>query len=93
MVFPYNHIVKTTLNIQDELYRRAKSKAALMGIPLGRFLERSLERTLNEDPKNSSGSWSEWATRLPEVPQEDLEQLNAVIGAPDFRAIDKDMWE
>ena len=34
--------MKTTLNIRDDLYRKAKARAALRGTSLGRFLEESL---------------------------------------------------
>ena len=35
--------MKTTLNIRDELYRRAKAHAALQGKPLGKLMEETLE--------------------------------------------------
>ena len=56
--------MKTTLNVRDDLYRKAKARAALQGKSLSRFLEESLEKMLR-DSSNDPVSWSEWAESLP----------------------------
>jgi predicted transcriptional regulator len=38
--------MKTTLRLDDELYRRAKARAAARGISLTRFLEEAIEEHL-----------------------------------------------
>ncbi len=39
--------MQTTLRIDDEIYRRAKAKAAELGLSLTRFLEESVEERLS----------------------------------------------
>ena len=44
----YTPIVKTTLEIPDELYRAAKSRAAAQGIPMRQWVEAAFRRQLEE---------------------------------------------
>lgn len=83
--------MKTTLNVRDDLYRKAKARAALQGKTLGRFLEESLERMLQEG-SNDAGSWFEWAESLPGISEEAAQDLENVLAAPEFRTIDPEMW-
>jgi len=46
--------MKTTLNIRNDLFRQAQARAALLGQPLSRFMEISLERALREEDPDSS---------------------------------------
>ena len=82
--------MKTTLNVRDDLYRRAKAAAALQGKTLGRFLEESLERALSE---KKDGGWSEWAENLPKLSDTAVSELAAAFRESDFREIDADMWQ
>jgi len=91
MEIPYICLMKTTLNVRDDLYRRAKARAALQGKTLGRFLEESLERML-QDSSNDAGSWFEWAESLPAISEEAAQDLENALAAPDFRTIDPKMW-
>jgi hypothetical protein len=84
--------VKTTVNIRDDVLRRAKARAALLGQPLSRFLETSLEKALREHEPDGD-SWAQWATQLPALSQEACEDLSAAFRAPDFRSIDPEMWQ
>jgi hypothetical protein len=45
--------MKTTLEIPDRLFRRAKSEAAERGIPLRQFVTEAIEAKLN--PKGATG--------------------------------------
>ena len=83
--------MKTTLNVRDDLFRRAKARAALRGISLGRFLEESLERMLREGPQDS-GSWSEWARQLPSVSEAAAADLRAAVADGELRVVDPEMW-
>ncbi len=42
----YTSIVKTTLEIPDDLYRAAKSRAAEQGIPMRQWVEAAFRRQL-----------------------------------------------
>jgi hypothetical protein len=83
--------MKTTLTIRDDVIRRAKARAALVGKPLSRYVEESLTRTLEEDAPESQ-SWNEWILGLPEVPHAAVVELRETLNAEDFRTIDPEMW-
>ncbi|MDA0321313.1 MAG: hypothetical protein O2923_01145 [Verrucomicrobia bacterium] len=83
--------MKTTVNIRDDIFRRAKARAALLGQPLSRFMEESLERSLRtRDPDCSP--LAEWAAGLPAVAPDAIKDLEDALNAADFRAIDPEMW-
>ncbi|MBU8913335.1 MAG: hypothetical protein KOO61_04875 [Spirochaetales bacterium] len=84
--------MKTTLNVRDDLYRKAKARAALQGKTLGRFLEESLERMLRDNPPDIE-SWSEWAQNLPTLSRSAVRDLEQAVAAPNFRAVDPEMWQ
>ena len=74
------------------MFRRAKARAALKGQSLSQYLEESLEHSLkNEEPDSSS--WAEWFEALPLISAAAAKYLQSVIEAPDFREIDREMWE
>lgn len=83
--------MKTTLNVREDLYRRAKAQAALQGKTLSRFLEESLERMLLDSSDNSS--FAEWASDLPPLSEQAIKDLASAVAARDFRTIDPEMWE
>ena len=84
--------MKTTLNIRDGLYRKAKARAALRGMSLGRFLEESLERMLRNSP-DEEVSWSDWAAALPEISKKAAQDLINALDSPGFRLVEPEMWE
>jgi hypothetical protein len=84
--------MKTTVNIRDDIFRRAKARAALAGKPLSRYLEEALDRMLQEEEPDT-GSWAEWAEALPPVSATAVEDLEAVLKAADFRGVDAEMWQ
>ena len=84
--------MKTTLNVRDDLYRKAKAQAALQGKSLGRFLEESIERMLQEDAQKAA-SFSKWAENLPLLSRQAVQDLENAFAVPDFRIVDKEMWE
>jgi hypothetical protein len=52
--------MRTTLRIQDELYRRAKSRAAAGGRTVGEFIEDAIRDALDERPRQPA--------KLPDLP-------------------------
>lgn len=46
--------MKTTLELPDALFRRAKAEAATRGIPLKRFVQEALERQMARAPAAES---------------------------------------
>ena len=89
---PYICQMKTTLNVRDDLYRKAKAQAALQGKSLGRFLEESIERMLQEGTQKAV-SISNWAESLPYLSKQAAQDLENAFATPDFRIIDQDMWK
>ena len=92
MVNPYKWDMKTTVNIRDDIFRRAKARAALAGKPLSRYLEEALDRALQEEEPDTR-PWTEWAETLPPVSAAAVEDLEAALKAADFRTVDAEMWQ
>ena len=84
--------MKTTVNIRDDIFRRAKARAALAGKPLSRYLEDALDRALKED-ESDTRSWAEWAEALPSVSAAAAADLDAILSSADFRSVDPEMWQ
>lgn len=84
--------MKTTINIRDDIFRRAKARAALAGKSLSRYLEEALDRVLQEEEPDTR-SWVEWAENLPPVSATALEDMERVLERADFRAVDVEMWQ
>jgi hypothetical protein len=84
--------MKTTLNLRDDLVRRAKSRAALRGQPLARYVEEGLEQRVLEDEARSNTAES-WLTTLPDVPLEAAQELDQKFASEEFRQIDPEMWQ
>ncbi len=53
---PVGNAMKTTVEVPDELYRRAKAEAALRGCKLREFIEEGLRLALEEPRKTSMRS-------------------------------------
>ena len=52
--------MKTTLEIPDSVYRRAKAKAAERGQPLRAFVTEALQEKLSGRPASSAGDHAPW---------------------------------
>ncbi len=83
--------MKTTISIRDDLLRRLKARAALRGQPLSRYMEETLERSLQKEEEHSQ-SVAAWVEDLPPVSPEALEEFESVVASDDFRPIDPEMW-
>lgn len=70
--------MRTTIEIGDELMRRAKKKAADEGVPLRNVVEAALRRYLSERPA-ASGYKLKWTTEkgtlMPGVDLDDRDSL------------------
>ena len=84
--------MKTTINLQDDILRRAKARAALRGQPLAHYMEECLEQKLAHD-ESLDGSLKEWINSLPKVSPDAISDLEKNISGDDFRAIEDDMWK
>lgn len=83
--------MKTTLNLRDDLVRRAKARAALRGQPLARYIEEGIEHRLIAEESEPT-RLVDWLDTLPKVSATAVNELNAAIEASDFREIDDAMW-
>lgn len=81
--------MKTTLILNDTLVRKAKSRAALEGRTLSRFMEMCLEKELKTSRPERVGDWLHSLPKTPKSAQQDVE---ARIRAGGFDEIDGDMW-
>ena len=84
--------MKTTINLKDDVLRRAKSRAALRGQPLAQYMEECLEQKLAHD-ESMDGTLKEWISSLPKVSPDAIGDLEKNILGDDFRLIEEDMWK
>lgn len=89
---PYLWLMKTTVNIRDDLFRHAKARAALQGKTFGAFLEEALVRAIAERESGMT-NWAKWAESLPRVSKRAGMELQLMLEEPDFRPVDKEMWK
>jgi hypothetical protein len=82
--------VKTTLEIPDRVFRRAKSKAAERGIPLRQFVTEAVEEKLQAVSTNGQKPWMKHVGKLKHLHKETA-RINKFIEAA-FEEIDPEMW-
>jgi hypothetical protein len=82
--------MKTTLEIPDKVFRRAKSKAAAEGIPLRQFVTEAVEEKLRASPAKGEKPWMKHAGKLKDLHKE-TEQINKAIEDA-FENVDPEMW-
>jgi hypothetical protein len=82
--------MKTTLEIPDKVFRRAKSKAAEQGIPLRQFVTEAVEDKLKTAPAAGQKPWMRHLGKLKDLRNETL-RINEVI-EESFEAVDPEMW-
>jgi len=81
--------MKTTLILNDVLVRRAKSRAALEGCSLSRFMEACLEKGLQEPEPQCVG---DWLHLLPDTPESARAEVEDHIRGGGFDDIEPEMW-
>jgi hypothetical protein len=82
--------VKTTLEIPDAIFRRAKSVAAERGIPLREFVTEAVKDKLNTLPKTEERPWVKHMGKLKHLHRETV-RINRLI-EEDSEKIDVEMW-
>ena len=82
--------MKTTLEIPDTIFRRAKSKAAEQGIPLRQFVTEAVEDKLKTAPAAGQKPWIKHIGKLKDLHQETV-RISKVIEQA-FEEIDPEMW-
>ena len=82
--------MKTTLEIPDAIFRRAKSKAAERGIPLRQFVTEAVEDKLKNSSSTVERPWMKHVGKLKHLHKE-IEQLDRDIEEA-FEKIEPEMW-
>ncbi len=82
--------MKTTLEIPDTIFRRAKSKAAEQGIPLRQFVTEAVEDKLKVAPAEGQRPWMKHIGKLKDLRKE-TRRINKVIEEA-FEKVDPEMW-
>jgi len=82
--------VKTTLEIPDSLFRRAKAKAAESGIPLRQFVTDAVAEKLRSRSCPTKKPWLALVGELRHLHKETA-RIDAVI-AKEFETIDPEEW-
>ena len=82
--------MKTTLEIPDVIFRRAKSRAAEQGIPLRKFVTGAVEDKLRAVSGTGQKPWMKHMGKLKDLRKE-TKRINRVIKAA-FEGIDSEIW-
>jgi hypothetical protein len=82
--------MKTTLEIPDPVFRRAKSAAAERGIPLREFVTEAVKDKLAADGKATEKPWVRLMGKLKHLRKETA-RINRLI-EEDSEKIDPEMW-
>jgi len=71
--------MKTTIDLPDPLFRRAKATAAVRGITLKSLISNAVEQSLNVEKKD----WRAMLQHLPRVDKETLETIRQRVEESD----------
>jgi hypothetical protein len=82
--------VKTTLEIPDRIFHRAKFKAAQQGVPLRQFVTEAIEEKLRATPEVGAKPWMKHMGQLKGLRKE-TRRIDKVI-AHTFEKVDAEMW-
>jgi len=82
--------VKTTLEIPDPVFRRAKSVAAERGIPLREFVTEAVQEKLDADRKSANKPWMAAVGKLKHLHKETA-RINRII-EEEFEKIEPEDW-
>ena len=83
--------MKTTLEIPDAIFRRAKAKAAEEGIPLRQFVTEAVEEKIKGQSSDGRRPWLKHFGKLKRLKKESA-RINRVIEQT-FEKIDPEMWD
>ena len=82
--------MKTTLEIPDLIFRRAKSVAAERGIPLREFVTEAVKDKLASEDKTANKPWVKLAGGLRHLHKE-TQRINQII-EEEFEQIEPEDW-
>ena len=82
--------MKTTLEIPDTVFRRAKSLAAQRGVPFREFVTEAVKEKLTADAKSVEKPWVKHMGKLKRLRKE-TSRINRLI-EEDSEKIDSEMW-
>lgn len=82
--------MKTTLEIPDAVFRRAKSVAAARGIPLRAFVTEAVKDKVAAETKAGERPWLKHVGKLKHLHKETV-RINRLI-EEDSEKIDAEMW-
>lgn len=82
--------MKTTLEIPDAVFRRAKSVAAARGIPLRAFVTEAVKDKVAAETKAGERPWRKHMSKLKHLHKETV-RINRLI-EEDSEKIDAEMW-
>ena len=82
--------MKTTLEIPDPIFRRAKSAAAQRGLPLREFVTQAVKEKLVASSNSREKPWVKHMGKLKHLHKE-TERINRLIEENSER-IDAEMW-
>ena len=82
--------MKTTLEIPDPVFRRAKARAAEEGIPLRQFVTEAVEEKLRAQNRSAEKPWIKLAGRLRHLRKETA-RINRVI-EQEFGKVEPEEW-
>ncbi len=82
--------MKTTLEIPDRIFRRAKSKAAECGVPLRQFVTEAVEERLKSARPRGEKPWMKHVGKLKHLRKE-TRKINKTIEDA-FEKIDAEVW-
>lgn len=82
--------MKTTLEIPDPIFRRAKARAAERGIPLRQFVTEAVEEKLGNGTQTGDKPWMKHVGQLRHL-KKDIRRIDAIIER-EFERIDPEEW-
>jgi hypothetical protein len=82
--------VKTTLEIPDPTFRKAKATASAMGIPLREFVTQAVEEKLSSGRRRQGRPWLECAGELAHLHDETM-RIQKIIDE-EFEQIEPEDW-
>lgn len=82
--------MKTTLEIPDAIFRRAKSKAAAQGMPLRQFVTEAVVEKLKATVSQEERPWLKHFGKLKHLRKETKRIGKFIDGA--FEKIDPEIW-
>jgi len=83
--------MKTTLEIPDPIFRRAKARAAEQGIPLRQFVTEAVEERLKTSTDNTDKPWMQMAGGLRHLRKETARIMGLI--EDEFETIDPEDWK